>query len=79
MPIVRITDCDKCGEPSVIQGEHRCKISTMYSAKIVPGFCPHCRVHYKNDITEPVEVWEPWTNRKVWTSCWKCFTRKLEG
>ena len=70
--------CPGCGQ--VHRYSDKCKVLTpAYDMKVNVGSCPHCRVRYKRDTTEPVEVYVPWENRLVWRSCWACFVKKLEG
>ena len=70
--------CANCGLIHDYTG--RCgALSVAYDMKVGIGMCPHCRVRYKTDTTEPVQVYVPWENRLVWTSCFACFVRKLEG
>ena len=54
-------------------------LALMYDMKVSVKLCPHCTHRYRGDTTEPVEVYIPWEQRKVWESCWSCFIKKLEG
>ena len=71
--------CNNCG--IIHDYNNRCgALSPGYDFKQGVGFCPHCKNRYRGDTTEPVEVYVPWEgSRLVWTSCWACFIRKLEG
>ena len=70
--------CDNCGLIHNYTG--KCGVlSVAYDMKMGVGKCVHCKAVFKTDTTEPVEVFVPWENRKVWSSCWRCFIVKLEG
>ena len=72
-----VRHCNNCGIIHA-QGDV-CRMGLMYDLKQSVKLCPHCKHKYRGDTTEPVEVYIPWENRKVWESCWACFIRKLEG
>ena len=71
--------CNNCG----VMHDYKNKcgaLSPGYDLKVRIGKCPHCKINYRKDTTEPVEVYVPWENKRlVWRSCWACFVKKLEG